>query len=95
MARDDEAPSLWELFFLSVIYGAWKGRKPSAELAAIIGPKRVRQNRAVKLLWKYIAEHRLQQGAVIQTDEKLKALADGREQFSMFDLIPILKRHLR
>lgn len=68
----------------------------SDKLAAVIGSKPVPRTQAVKLIWKYIKKHDLQNPKNrrnILADAKLKAVF-GKGEVTMFELAKILNKHL-
>jgi DNA topoisomerase-1 len=88
--------------------GAAKGKKesskrsfpdatPSPELAAIIGPQSLPRTQAVKKLWEYIKEHKLQDPSnkrKIVPDQKL-AKVIGKNPVDMLKLAGLLSKHLK
>lgn len=72
------------------------GLKPSAELAAVIGPDPVARTEVVKKLWDYIKANGLQDAKdkrAINADAKLKPVF-GKDQVTMFELAGIVGKHL-
>ncbi len=75
---------------------AASGKKPSAQLAAVIGSEPVARPEAVKKLWDYIKANNLQNPAdkrVIVADDKLRAIF-GKDSAGMFELTGLLGPHL-
>ena len=71
--------------------------QPSAALAAIVGAKALPRTQVVKKLWEYIRKHGLQDSQnkrMINADDKLKAVFDGKKQVSMFDMTKLVNKHL-
>jgi len=71
---------------------------PSSELAVIVGNKPLPRTEIVKKTWDYIKKNGLQDKSnkrMINTDEKLKAVFNGKDQISMFDLAKIVNKHLQ
>ena len=69
----------------------------SAELAAVIGNGPMPRTEVTKKLWQYIKAHGLQDPAnkqLINADEKLKAVFDGKSQVSMFEMTKLVNVHL-
>lgn len=86
--KEPEAPRVSPLF---------QKLKPSAELAPIVGKRPLTRIDAVKKLWRYIKREALQNPKnkrLIDLDEKLRPVFDGREQVSLFELTNGLMRHL-
>ena len=75
-----------------------KALTPSATLAAVIGATAVPRTQVIKKIWDYIKKNGLQDKTnrrMINADEKLKALFDGKKQVSMFDLAKIVSKHVK
>ena len=74
-----------------------KALKPSAELAAVIGPDAVPRTEVTKRLWDYIKAHNLQNPANkrnILCDDKLKA-GMGKAEVTMFEMTGLVGKHLQ
>jgi chromatin remodeling complex protein RSC6 len=84
------------------------GRKPNAalakpvqpdeKLAAVVGSDPLPRTVITKRLWDYIKEHGLQDAKNkqrINADEKLKAVFDGRDQVSMFEMTKLVSGHMK
>jgi len=70
---------------------------PSGALAAVVGGKALPRTQVVKKLWEYIRKHGLQDSQnkrMINADDKLKAVFDGKKQVSMFDMTKLVNKHL-
>ncbi len=67
---------------------------PSAELAAVIGPKPVPRTGVIKNLWDYIKKNSLNQGQLINLDDKLKAVYGNKKQIKMTEVAQAFK-HLK
>ncbi|MDD4004795.1 MAG: SWIB/MDM2 domain-containing protein [Elusimicrobiaceae bacterium] len=75
-----------------------KPLQPSAELAAVIGDKPLARTEVVKKIWVYIKKNNLQDAKnkrMINSDDKLKVIFDGKKQVSMFDMNKFLAKHLK
>ena len=73
-----------------------RATKPSAELAAVVGPKPLPRTEVTKRLWDYIKAHNLQNPANkrnILCDAKLKAVM-GKDEVTMFEMIGLVGKHL-
>lgn len=71
---------------------------PSAELAAVIGSQPVPRTEMTKKIWDYIKEHNLQDAKnkrLINADEKLKKVFNGKDQISMFELAKEMNQHVK
>jgi len=74
-----------------------KALTPSATLASVIGGSAVPRTQVIKKIWDYIKKNGLQDKTnrrMINADEKLKVLFDGKKQISMFDLAKIVSKHV-
>ena len=72
--------------------------QPDEKLAAIIGPEAVPRTEVTRKLWDYIRSHNLQDPANktrINADDKLKAVFDGREQVTMFEMTKLVFNHIQ
>ena len=72
--------------------------KPSAELAAVIGPGPFGRGEVVKLLWDYIKANNLQDPKdkrTILADAKLRPIFGGADSVGMFKLAGIAGGHLK
>jgi chromatin remodeling complex protein RSC6 len=67
---------------------------PSPELAAVIGNKPVPRTAVIKNLWDYIKKNSLNQGQLINLDEKLKAVYGNKKQIKMTEVAQAFK-HLK
>jgi chromatin remodeling complex protein RSC6 len=73
-----------------------KALKPSAELAAVVGPEPLPRTEVTKRLWDYIKAHNLQNPANkrnILCDAKLKAIM-GKDEVTMFEMTGLVGKHL-
>ena len=70
---------------------------PSAELAVIVGSAALPRTEVVKKMWDYIKKNGLQDAKnkrMINADDKLAAIFEGKKQISMFDMSKYLSKHL-
>ncbi len=70
---------------------------PSAELAAVVGNGPMPRTEVTKKLWEYIRANGLQDTAnkrLINADQKLKVVFDGKSQVSMFEMTKLVNVHL-
>jgi chromatin remodeling complex protein RSC6 len=70
--------------------------RPSAALAAIVGPEPLPRTEATKKLWEYIKARNLQNPANkrnILCDGALKAVM-GKDEVTMFEMTGLVSRHL-
>lgn len=71
---------------------------PSAELAAVIGSDPLPRTEMTKKIWDYIKEHNLQDAKnkrMINADDKLKKVFNGKSQISMFELAKEMNQHVK
>ncbi|MEY2466108.1 MAG: hypothetical protein QOD03_629 [Verrucomicrobiota bacterium] len=72
--------------------------QPDEKLAAIIGSEPLPRTEVTKKLWDYIRSHNLQDSTNktrINADENLKAVFDGREQVTMFEMTKLVFNHVK
>jgi len=72
--------------------------QPSAELSAVVGNKPLPRTEVVKKMWQYIKKAGLQDAKnkrMINSDDKLKAIFEGKKQISMFEMNKYLANHLK
>ena len=75
-----------------------KPMTPSAELAAVIGPKPRPRSEVAKSIWDYIKKNKLQDTKnrrMINADEPLKKVFKGKAQVSMFEMTALVSKHLK
>jgi upstream activation factor subunit UAF30 len=71
---------------------------PDEKLAKIVGDKPLPRTELTKQLWVYIRKHGLQDATkktLINADENLKAVFDGKEQVSMFEMTKLVSGHVK
>ena len=66
---------------------------PSAQLAAVVGPKPLPRQEVVSKLWKYIKANGLQDRQNINADDNLKAIF-GKKTVTMFEMQKYISKHL-
>ena len=74
-----------------------KPMTPSAELAEVVGSKPLPRTQVTKKLWAYIKKNKLQDNKnrrMINADDKLKVIFNGKKQVSMFDMTKLVSKHL-
>lgn len=74
-----------------------KELKPDAVLAKVVGDQPMPRTQVVKKLWEYIKANNLQDPAqkkMINADDNLRAVFDGRDQVSMFEMTKLVNKHL-
>ena len=71
--------------------------QPDAKLAAVVGSKPLPRTELTKKLWDYIKKNKLQDAkkrTLINADEALKAVFNGKKQVSMFEMTKLVSGHL-
>jgi upstream activation factor subunit UAF30 len=71
---------------------------PSKELAEVIGDTPMPRTEVTKKIWEYIKQHNLQDPAnrrMINADEKLELIFNGKKQVSMFEMTKLISNHLK
>jgi len=75
-----------------------KAMTPSATLGAVVGNSPLPRTEVVKKIWAYIKRNKLQDSAnrrMINADEKLRPVFNGKGQVSMFEMTKLLNKHLK
>jgi len=71
--------------------------QPDGVLAAVVGSDPLPRTELTKKLWEYIREHKLQDAQDrrrIRADDRLRAVLDGQDSVTMFELTKFVNRHL-
>ncbi len=71
---------------------------PSPALAKAIGSGPAPRTEIIKKIWDYIKQHNLQDPnnkRMINADENLKKIFEGKEQVSMFELAGIINKQIK
>ena len=72
--------------------------QPDELLAKVVGNAPLPRTELTKKLWDYIRKNGLQDAnkkTLINADEALKAVFDGKEQVSMFEMTKLVSGHLK
>jgi upstream activation factor subunit UAF30 len=75
-----------------------KSVTPNARLAAVIGAGGVTRADLTKKVWAYIKRNGLQDQKnkrMINSDERLRSVFDGKKQVSMFEMTKLVNRQLK
>jgi chromatin remodeling complex protein RSC6 len=75
-----------------------KPMQPDAALAAVVGEKPMPRTEITKKLWAYIKRRGLQDKKnrrMINADDNLRAVFNGKRQVSMFEMTKLVNRHLK
>lgn len=70
----------------------------SKTLADVVGNEPMPRTQIIKKIWDYIKAHDLQDKdnrRMINADKKLKAVFDGKDQVSMFELAKVVNNHVK
>ena len=74
-----------------------KPLQPDATLGAVIGTEAIPRKEITNKIWDYIHKNGLQDSQnkrMINADEKLKVVFDGKKQVSMFEMTKLVNEHL-
>ncbi len=72
--------------------------QPNALLGAVVGNKPLPRTQVTKKIWAYIKKNNLQDTQnkrMINADDKLKAIFDGKKQVSMFEMTKLVNKHMK
>lgn len=71
---------------------------PDAALSAVVGSKPLPRTELTKKLWAYIKKNGLQDSKnrrMINADENLRPVFNGKSQVSMFDMTKLVNKHVK
>ena len=74
-----------------------KPMQPDATLGAVVGNKPLPRTEVTRKIWAYIKKNNLQDTqnrSMINGDDKLKAIFDGKKQVSMFEMTKLVNKHM-
>ncbi|HEX5386380.1 MAG TPA: SWIB/MDM2 domain-containing protein [Gemmatimonadales bacterium] len=74
-----------------------KPMTPDSALAAVVGSTPLPRTEVTKKLWGYIKKHGLQdpkERRMINADDKLRPVFNGKSRVSMFDMTKLVNKHL-
>ena len=72
--------------------------QPDEKLAQVVGDKPLPRTELTKKLWDYIKKNGLQDAkkkTLINADDTLKAVFNGKKQVSMFEMTKFVSGHLK
>jgi chromatin remodeling complex protein RSC6 len=72
--------------------------QPDEKLALVVGAKPLPRTELTKKLWDYIKKNKLQDAkkkTLINADDALKAVFNGKKQVSMFEMTKLVSGHLK
>ena len=75
-----------------------KPMTPSAALSEIVGSKAIPRTEVTKKLWQYIKRNGLQDAKerrMINADDKLRAVFNGKGKVSMFEMTKLVSKHMK
>jgi chromatin remodeling complex protein RSC6 len=75
-----------------------KPMQPDAQLSAVVGDRPMPRTEVTKKIWDYIKKNNLQDSKnkrMINADEKLKLVFNGKRQVSMFEMTKLVNGHLK
>ena len=71
--------------------------QPDDKLSAIVGSKAIPRSELTKKLWDYIKKNKLQDAkkkTLINADDAMKAVFNGKKQVSMFEMTKLVSGHI-
>ncbi len=71
--------------------------QPDEKLAAVIGDQPIPRTEITKKVWEYIRSNNLQdpqKKTVIRADDKLRAVFDGKDSVTMFEMTKLIFGHV-
>ena len=72
--------------------------QPDELLSAIVGSTPIPRGELTKKLWDYIKKNKLQdekKRTMINADDALKAVFDGKKQVTMFEMTKLVSNHIK
>jgi len=78
--------------------GLMKPLTVDSDLAKVVGQEPLPRTQIIKKMWDYIKANDLQDKdnrRMINADETLKVVFDGKDQVSMFELAKVINNHLK
>ena len=75
-----------------------KPMQPDAALAAVVGSSGMPRTEITKKLWQYIKRNGLQDAKerrMINADDKLRAVFNGKGKVSMFEMTKLVNKHMK
>jgi len=72
--------------------------QPDDKLAQVVGAKPLPRTELTKKLWEYIRKNKLQDAkkkTLINADDALKAVFNGKKQVSMFEMTKLVSGHVK
>jgi upstream activation factor subunit UAF30 len=75
-----------------------KPMQPDAALSAVVGSSGMPRTEITKKLWQYIKRNGLQdqkERRMINADDKLRAVFNGKSKVSMFEMTKLVNKHMK
>ena len=75
-----------------------KPMQPDAALGAVVGNTAIPRTEVTKKLWQYIKRNGLQDAKerrMINADDKLRAVFNGKGKVSMFEMTKLVSKHMK
>jgi chromatin remodeling complex protein RSC6 len=75
-----------------------KPMQPDAQLSAVVGGGAMPRTEVTKKIWNYIKRNGLQDSKnrrMINADDKLRPVFNGKKQVSMFEMTKLVNKHLK
>src|SRR5688572_1221740 len=72
--------------------------QPDAALSAVVGSTAIPRTEVTKKLWQYIKRNGLQDAKerrMINADDKLRAVFNGKGKVSMFEMTKLVNKHMK
>jgi upstream activation factor subunit UAF30 len=72
--------------------------QPDAALSAVVGSNAIPRTEVTKKLWQYIKRNGLQDAKerrMINADDKLRAVFNGKGKVSMFEMTKLVSKHMK
>ena len=72
--------------------------QPSASLSEVVGAKPLPRTEVTKKIWQYIKKNGLQDAKnrrMINADDKLRPVFNGKGQVSMFEMTKLVNKHMK
>jgi upstream activation factor subunit UAF30 len=96
-SRSGSIKSLGDGFY-AVENPVTKVREPDEKLSAIVGSQPLPRSELTKKLWNYIKRHGCQdkkKRTMINADDSLRPVFNGKSQVSLFEMTKLVSKHLR
>ncbi len=71
--------------------------QPDATLGAVVGDQSMTRSEITKKVWDYVKKNKLQDSEnrrMINADDKMRAVFNGKDQVSMFEMTKLVNQHV-